>query len=180
MDEEKEKLLAELEKEILTDRVDPAPEQEKKDKKAAKKQPDRTPKKKPEPEQEPEAEQPPEKLSYKAATVGLTALVLVLLVFFLGMRWIERRAEQIALPAEISAAPTDTAAERTLPESGGLDINTATKEELMELPGIGEKKAQAIIDYRNEYGAFLDAAEIMEVDGIGEGIFEKIRDLIRV
>ncbi|MBQ6118026.1 MAG: ComEA family DNA-binding protein [Clostridia bacterium] len=96
------------------------------------------------------------------------------------MRWIERRAEQIALPAEISAASTDTAAERALPESGGLDINTATKEELMELPGIGEKKAQAIIDYRNEYGAFLDAAEIMEVDGIGEGIFEKIRDLIRV
>ena len=181
MTEKKEKLLAELEKEILTDRGDPAPEQGRTDKKAAKKQPDKASKKKPaEEEEKSEAERQPEKLSYKAATVGLTALVLVLLVFFLGMRWIERRAEQIALPAEISAASTDTAAERALPESGGLDINTATKEELMELPGIGEKKAQAIIDYRNEYGAFLDAAEIMEVDGIGEGIFEKIRDLIRV
>ena len=131
---------------------------------------------------EPAQNPQPEKLTYRAATVGLAALVLVLLAFFLGMRWIDRRAEQAALPAETVPAVNETAdgfVERALPESGLVDINTATMEELMELPGIGEKKARAIVDYRNEYGPFLDITEIKEVDGIGDGIFEKIKDLIR-
>ena len=59
-----------------------------------------------------------------------------------------------------------------------ININTATSEELQALPGIGEAKAAAIIAYREEHGAFGDTSEIMNVSGIGEKIFERIRDSI--
>ena len=59
-----------------------------------------------------------------------------------------------------------------------ININTATSEELQALSGIGEAKAAAIIAYREEHGAFNNISEIMNVSGIGEKIFENIRDSI--
>lgn len=59
-----------------------------------------------------------------------------------------------------------------------ININTAEKDELMELPGIGETLAQRIIDYREENGAFSHPADIMGVKGIGEGIYNKISEFI--
>lgn len=58
-----------------------------------------------------------------------------------------------------------------------ISINSASKEQLMTLPGIGESKAQNIIDYRNNQ-SFHSIEEIMNVKGIGPKIFEKIKDLI--
>lgn len=63
---------------------------------------------------------------------------------------------------------------------GKLDLNTAGMEDLMTLPGVGEIKAQAIIDYRLQHGAFHSIEELMEVDGIGEGLFEEIKSRITV
>ena len=65
-------------------------------------------------------------------------------------------------------------------KEGLLNINTATAAELDALPGIGEKKAQAIVDYRAENGPFSSIDGIKEVKGIGDGIFEQIKDLITV
>ena len=62
--------------------------------------------------------------------------------------------------------------------SGKININTATAEQLIELNGIGEVKANAIIEYRNNYGNFTSLEEIMNVKGIGEKTFEKIKDYI--
>ena len=64
------------------------------------------------------------------------------------------------------------------PESDLININTATSAELQALTGIGEAKAAAIIAYREEHGVFADISEIMNVSGIGEKIFESIRDSI--
>jgi competence protein ComEA len=61
-----------------------------------------------------------------------------------------------------------------------IDINSATKEELMELPGIGEAKADAIISYREQNGMFKDISEIMNISGIKESAFSKIKDKIKV
>lgn len=61
-----------------------------------------------------------------------------------------------------------------------IDINTASREELMDLSGIGEILADAIIAYREQYGAFANPEEIMQVSGIGEGIFAAIADRIYV
>ena len=57
-----------------------------------------------------------------------------------------------------------------------VNINKASVAALQEnLKGIGEKKAKAIVAYRKEFGAFKTLEEIMEVKGIGKGIFKKIK-----
>ena len=62
---------------------------------------------------------------------------------------------------------------------GKININTATKEELMTLTGIGESKANNIIKYRNEH-RFKSIEELKEITGIGESIFAKIKENITV
>ena len=64
--------------------------------------------------------------------------------------------------------------------SGKVNINTASKELLMTLPGIGEAKAESIIKYREENGGFKNIQDIMNISGIKEGAFQKIKDLITV
>ena len=64
--------------------------------------------------------------------------------------------------------------------TGVVNINTATKEQLMTLDGIGEVKATAILDYRRENGNFYTVDELMNVTGIGEKTLEKIRARIKV
>lgn len=59
-----------------------------------------------------------------------------------------------------------------------INLNTAGKEELMTLPGIGEAKAEAVLDYRKRVGAFRAVEEIKNVSGIGEALFEQIKDRI--
>ncbi len=61
-----------------------------------------------------------------------------------------------------------------------ININYASKEELMTLPGIGEAKALEIIEYRNKYGLFKSILEIMNISGIKEATYEKIKDYITV
>ena len=70
----------------------------------------------------------------------------------------------------------------TLPEAkeGSININTAEKSALMSLPTIGPSLAERIISYREENGPFPHPACIMEVSGIGEKTYEKIKDKIKV
>lgn len=74
--------------------------------------------------------------------------------------------------AEVVSAETES--------DGKINLNRATKEELMTLPGVGASRAESIIQYRNENGGFKSIEEIMQISGIKEGLFEKIKDLIKV
>lgn len=59
-----------------------------------------------------------------------------------------------------------------------VHLNVASREELMTLTGIGEKKADAIIRYRESNGGFQSVDELMQVEGIKEGTYNKIKDSI--
>ena len=61
-----------------------------------------------------------------------------------------------------------------------VNINTATMEELLTLPGIGEAKAKAIIKYRLDNGNFKDINELLNVDGIGSKLYEEIKIYITI
>lgn len=61
-----------------------------------------------------------------------------------------------------------------------LNLNTAAKEELMLLPRIGETLAERILAYRAENGSFVSTEQLMDIDGIGEGTYNSIRDLVTV
>ena len=61
-----------------------------------------------------------------------------------------------------------------------INLNTATKEELVALPGIGPAKAQAILDYRNSHGQFKSIEEVKDVKGIGAKRYEKIKSDLTV
>lgn len=61
-----------------------------------------------------------------------------------------------------------------------ININKATAEELSSLPGIGLVRAAAIVEHREKYGYFADITELMDVSGIGDGIFNSVEDLITI
>lgn len=79
------------------------------------------------------------------------------------------KLEQAALEEEQRAA-----------EAGLVNINTADVEQICTLPGIGKVKAEAIVAYREQYGAFATKEDIMKVPGIKENAYSKIKDLLLV
>lgn len=65
-------------------------------------------------------------------------------------------------------------------QNNKVNINRASQEELMTLPGIGEGKAKQIMEYRQENGSFAQIEDIMKISGIKKHLFEKIKDAICV
>ncbi|MBU1060283.1 MAG: helix-hairpin-helix domain-containing protein [Proteobacteria bacterium] len=61
-----------------------------------------------------------------------------------------------------------------------ININTADQEALASLPGIGDKKAAAIVQYRNDHGEFKKPQDLLAVKGIGPKLFEKMADEVTV
>ena len=81
---------------------------------------------------------------------------------------------------QAAAQPGASPAEGTKPQDGKVNLNTATKEELMTLSGVGESRADSIIAYREENGRFQNTEELMQIRGIKEGLYNKIKDNITV
>lgn len=82
-------------------------------------------------------------------------------------------------------APAEETAEESEPEpeeetTDLVNVNTATEEELIALPGIGEVRAAAIVEYRQEYGPFQAVEDLLLVPGIGEGILNQLMGLVTV
>jgi competence protein ComEA len=78
------------------------------------------------------------------------------------------------------APQANTAATNSGTNQGKINLNTASSQELTELPGIGPAKAEAIMEYRETNGQFKTIEDLKEISGIGEKTFEKLQDLITV
>ncbi|MBQ6323169.1 MAG: helix-hairpin-helix domain-containing protein, partial [Lachnospiraceae bacterium] len=89
---------------------------------------------------------------------------------------------QSSLTARTMSGSQPQSGDEPIASSGSslVNLNTATKEELMSLPGIGETRAEAVLRYRQQQGPFQSIEEIMQIRGIKESVFASIRDLITV
>jgi competence protein ComEA len=105
-----------------------------------------------------------------------------------------------AAPTPPAKAPTPPAGARTAPAAAPtppvaapekhnhtvqastprLDLNEATLEQLMDLPGIGESKAKAIVELRGRLGKFTKVEQLLEAKGIGDKVLEKLKPFVRV
>lgn len=122
-----------------------------------------------------------ERMRKKSVIVLLAALAAFLLLtsgYFLGRRTVRgvRVSAEDGVPArELTALSTQAET-----ETERLNINTATVEQLTQLPQIGEVIAQRIVDYRTQHGPFSAVSELLNVEGIGQSRYEAIRDYITV
>lgn len=107
--------------------------------------------------------------------LGLTALFLCLL---LGLSARDRTLNSqpgVRVETE-SAVPEDA----LVAELSLVNLNTASAQELTQLPGIGEELARRIVEYRERHGAFASVEELLEVSGIGEGKLAAIVNRVSV
>ena len=91
-----------------------------------------------------------------------------------------RDQQQVYVPRQGEVAPMVPSVSGGGASAGPGNINTATAAELEALPGVGPKTAGAIVEYRKANGPFESIEDIMDVPGIGEGTFEKIKGGITV
>lgn len=82
--------------------------------------------------------------------------------------------------AATTSAPQPTKIAAPAPAATKVNLNTATLEQLDALPGIGPAIAQRILDYRSEKGSFKSIEELKEVRGIGDALYNEIRELVAV
>ena len=86
--------------------------------------------------------------------------------------------QKIEVPSREEAKTMEE--QREQQESGLVNLNTADMEQLMTLTGIGESKAHDILNYREQSGGFRTKEDLMQIPGIKERVFEKIKDQITV
>ena len=121
----------------------------------------------------------------KFTSMLFPALALCFLLVF-GAWSLGRRGEnRVTLRVERSAPVSDQAEAESRSPSPALsaeriELNRATLEELITLPGIGPERAQKILDYREAQGPFQYTTDLLNVKGIGEALYDKLRDLVYV
>lgn len=115
---------------------------------------------------------------YKGSFLTILIITAVMAVFLIGYNFYDSGLGRGIKIRYERAASADTSDTSSVPEV--VNINSATREELMTLDGIGAVRADAIIAYREQHGGFGSVDELTEVSGIGEKMLEKLRGRICV
>lgn len=125
-------------------------------------------------------------MKLKKAEIAAISVTLLFLSFTAGY-FVGQNKSSNLMSIETQYSANASVEDTVIPEEsiniviiGKININTASADELTALKGIGDVLAQRIIDYRTEHGVFERTADIMNVSGIGEGIFSNIEDFITV
>ena len=118
------------------------------------------------------------KISDKTVIRLLIAIIIILLIYILGMQAVDILNN---IPYETQVTAEETIIENTTEAvNNKVNINSDNIFELTSLKGIGNAKAEAIIEYRKENGDFISIDELKEVPGIGDSLFEQIKNSITV
>lgn len=119
-------------------------------------------------------------VKFSKAEWAALCMTAALLVFFAG--WFARGTwGQDAYTVSGQHPPQAVAStERSFVPETVVDLNTATLSDLLTLPGIGETRAQAILDYREANGAFRWSEDLMDVPGIGQSVFEDLEPYVTI
>ena len=109
-------------------------------------------------------------------------VLMTVTVLFAGIligTFIGRTARLYSVDARVSTKSKETEPVHTLPyqtnQTGKINVNIASAEELTMLPGIGEETAKRIVEYRSKYGIFYALEDMTKVKGVGKSTIEKIR-----
>ena len=118
-----------------------------------------------------------------ALVLWSAAIVLFAGAFFLGRATLRGPLLETQRTAPGSTAQDEWRSrveEKAAEKSARVCLNTAAKEELLALPGVGEKTAERILAYRDTYGKFVTVEQLLDVEGIGEGLLEQLRPYVYV
>ena len=118
------------------------------------------------------------KISDKTAIRLLIGFIAVLLIYILGQQAIDIIGTKLL--EEITIQEETATSEELSEEIIKININSDNIYELTSLNGIGQSKAQAIIEYRKENGDFISVDELKNVPGIGDTLYEELKDFITV
>ncbi|MCK4358720.1 MAG: ComEA family DNA-binding protein [Candidatus Cloacimonetes bacterium] len=119
-------------------------------------------------------------LDYREKIGEFKSLVELTKVKGIGKKTLAKLLPYLEMIGDSTEVKAFLSEEKSIKILGKININSASKSHLMSLPGIGEGKANAIIEYRKTNGPFKSVEEIKNVKGIGESIYQKIKDRIMI
>lgn len=119
-----------------------------------------------------------DKTSFRLISIGFFSGIVFSGIVFITINTFLNYQRQNSISKFSSASTVKLIHESTIQSNDKIDINQATLIDLVNLPGIGEAKAKAIIDFREKYGAFEEISELSYVPGIGNILLLSIQHLV--
>lgn len=123
------------------------------------------------------------------AMIGIVLLVAAGILLYAGMSQPKVYEDNTSVPITLSVSADTTVTDKTVPSSAQtnvsavsypINLNTATYEELITVDGIGDARANQILQYRDAIGGYSSVEQIKDISGIGESVYSRISPYLTV